>query len=79
MDGHCCWNCKLWFEDRSVGVAECTEQNMTEEEYDIFCVNFAGNGCPYFDPVHSDEELEAIKKAEEEMIDFWDEFKEEEE
>lgn len=78
MDGHYCWNCKWYFEDSSVGLAECTEQNMTEEEYDIFCANFNGCGCKYFEPIYSDEELEALNKAEEEMIDFWDAYKEEE-
>lgn len=69
MDYHFCWNCKHYFEDNSVGVAECECENMPEEEYDKYCVRLAGEKCPYFDALQTDEQINEQIKAEEEMYE----------
>ena len=65
---HTCNNCKYFFEDNSVGVAECESDNLSEEDYDKYCVEGCGENCPYFCALRTDKEIEAEEAYISEMM-----------
>lgn len=43
-----CWYCKHYWEDRSVGYAECECESITEEELDKYFTEDE-KGCPHYE------------------------------
>lgn len=73
-ESHYCWNCKHYFEDRSVGYAGCENDYIMEEEYDKYCVDAGGFTCPYFDGISTDDQIDAEEKYLADMSKMWEEL-----
>ncbi len=54
----CCETCKYFFEDGSVGVTDCTNESIEEDDIEKYYTN-GEEGCPCWVAKYSEKELAA--------------------
>lgn len=54
----CCETCKFYSYDGSTGTSDCSNDNITEEEIDLF-YSEGMEGCPHWIAKYTEEEIAA--------------------